>query len=69
MLWHASDGGRDDGWRGLEGLGDGHVAVLHVFEVCLPGNVDAGRIVTPGQVHLVDVVCGVSLEEGIVGIL
>jgi hypothetical protein len=35
----------------------------------LPGNMDAGRIVTPGQVHLVDVVCGVALKEGVIGIL
>lgn len=59
----------DQGRGRLEGLGDGHVAIFHVLEVGLPRDVNTGWISLPSHVHLIDVVGGVTLEEGIIGVL
>lgn len=69
LLRHATRRRRDESRRGLEGLRDGHVAIFHVLEVSLPRDVDAGGIILPCHVHLVDVVGGVALKEGIIGVL
>ena len=58
----------NQGRRRLEGLGDGHVAVLHVLEVDLPRDVDALGVLLPLHVHLVDIVGGASGEEVVVGV-
>ena len=50
------------GWR-LEGLGDGHLAALHVLEVDLPRDVDTLGVLLPLHVHLVDIVGGATREE------
>jgi hypothetical protein len=52
----------------LEGLGDGHLAALHVLEVDLPRDVDALGIFSPLHVHLIDVAGGASRKEVIVGV-
>lgn len=52
--------------RRLEGLGDGHVAVLHVLEVDLPRDVNALGVLLPLHVHLVDVIGSASGQEVIV---
>ena len=66
--WDTAGGGGDDGGRCLERLRSGPVA-LHVTEVDLPRDVDTGRVFFPGHIHFIDVVGGVSLQEGIIGIL
>lgn len=58
----------DQAGRRLEGLGDGHVAVLHVLEVDLPRDVDALGVLLPLEVHLVDIVGGAAREEVVVGV-
>lgn len=69
LLGHTTRRCRDESRRGLESLGDGHVAVLHVLEVGLPRDVDAGWIILPCHVHLIDIVGGVAGQEGIIGVL
>jgi len=59
---------RDDCRRRLEGLGDWHIALFHVAEVNLPRDVDARGVAFPLYVHLVNIVCSITLEEGIVGV-
>lgn len=59
----------DEIWRRLESLGDGHFPIFHIFEVDLPGDMDAIWVFLPGKVHLIYVICGVSLEERVAGIL
>jgi hypothetical protein len=59
---------RDQVRRRLEGLGNGHLAALHVLEVDLPRDVDALRVLSPLHVHLVDVAGGAPGEEVIVGV-
>jgi hypothetical protein len=67
LLVNATSGCRDECRRGLEGLGDGHLALLHVAEIRLPRDVDAGRVVLPCDIHLIDIVRGVTLKEGVAG--
>jgi len=69
LLGHTTRRCRDESRRGLESLGDGHVAIFHVLEVGLPRDVDAGWIVLPCHVHLIDIVGGVAGKEGIIGVL
>ena len=65
---HHVGGTGNQGGRRLEGLGDGHVAVLHVLEVDLPRDVDALGVLLPLHVHLVDIVGGAAREEVVVGV-
>ena len=53
------------GGRG-EGLGDGHVAALHVLEIHLPRHMHAAGVLTPLQVHLVNVVSCATRQEAVV---
>jgi hypothetical protein len=69
FLRDATGRGRDEGGRRSEGLGDGHVAIFHVLEVSLPRDVNTRGIFLPCQVHLIDVVGGVSREERVVRVL
>lgn len=69
VLGDTAGRGGDEVGRRLEGLGDGHLALLHVLEVGLPRDVHAGGVFPPREVHLVNVVGRVALEEGVVGIL
>ena len=53
----------------MEGLGDWHIALFHVAEVDLPRDVDTRGVAFPLHVHLVNIVCGITLEEGVVRVL
>jgi hypothetical protein len=61
-------GGGHKGRRRGKGLGDGHVAALHVLEVDLPRDMDALGVLLPLKVHLVNVIGCVAGEKAVIGI-